>query len=225
MNYVHRDDYSTHDRCTKKDEHCYISQLTDGLFTSQEKLVSSSCSVFGKKFLPVVSSNSLPRTNLHSKSSASTSTTECKRTRKSKQFDFELKRPSATESRGQDKGTSPAASMPKRKTWQELSAEINQFAEQNIRNAGWDLRTSKQKSRSEADLFYLTSQTTQVIRRAEKVLQDSLESQQKLQAWDKKVCVRFCLYFPLCCVNTNSVESSSVSLTFRWASNDAIVER
>jgi hypothetical protein len=218
MNYVHRDDYSTHDR-TKKDEHCYISQLTDGLFTSQEKLVSSSCSVFGKKFLPVVSSNSLPRTNLHSKSSASTSTTECKRTRKSKQFDFELKRPSATESRG------PATSMPKRKTWQELSAEINQFAEQNIRNAGWDLRTSKQKSRSEADLFYLTSQTTQVIRRAEKVLQDSLESQQKLQAWDKKVCVRFCLYFPLCCVNTNSVESSTVSLTFRWASNDAIVER
>ena len=210
MNYVHRDDYSTHDRCTKKDEHCYISQLTDGLFTSQEKLVSSSCSVFGKKFLPVVSSNSLPRTNLHSKSSASTSTSECKRTRKSKQFDFELKRPSATESRGQDKGTSPATSMPKRKTWQELSAtspatsmpkrktwqelsaEINQFAEQNIRNAGWDLRTSKQKSRSEADLFYLTSQTTQVIRRAEKVLQDSLETQQKLQAWDKKVCVRFC---------------------------------
>ena len=233
MNYVHRDDFSTHERCTKKDEQlCHISQLTDGLFLSQEKLVSSSCSVFGKKFLPVVSSNSLPRTNVHTKPSP-----------KSKKFDFELKRPSATESRGQDKGispatsmpkrqtwqelsaTSPATSIPKRKTWQELSAEINQFAEQNIRNAGWDLRTSKQKSRSEADLFYLTSQTTQVIRRAEKVLQDSLESQQKLQAWDKKVCVRFCLYFPLCCVNTNSVESSSVSLTFRWASNDAIVER
>jgi carbonic anhydrase len=82
--------------------------------------------------------------------------------------------------------------MPKRKTWQELSAEINQFAEQNIRNAGWDLRTSKQKSRSEADLFYLTSQTTQVIRRAEKVLQDSLESQQKLQAWDKKMGLKRC---------------------------------
>ena len=213
MNYVHRDDNSIHDRCTKKDEHCYISQLTDGLFTSQEKLVSSSCSVFRKKFLPVVSSNSLPHTNLHTKSSALTSTTECKRTPKSKKFDFELKRPSATESKGQEKGTSPATSMPKRKTWQELSAtspvtsmpkrktwqelsaEINQFAEQNIRNAGWELRPSKQKeSRSETDLFYLTSQTAPVICRAEKVLQDSLETQQKLQAWDKKVCVRFCLY-------------------------------
>ena len=216
MNYVHHDDNSTHEsneRCTEKDEQlCYISQLTDGLFTSQEKLVSSSCSFFGKTFLPVVSSNSLPRTNVYTKSSASTSTTECKRTRKGEQFDFELKRPSATESRGQEKGTSPATSMPKRKTWQELSAtspapsmpkrktwqelsaEINQFAEQNIRNAGWDLRPSKQKSRSETDLFYLTSQTAPVIYRAEKVLQDSLETQQKLQAWDKKVCVRFCLY-------------------------------
>ena len=196
MNYVQRDDNSTHERCTKKDEQqCYISQLTDGLFLSQENLLaSSSCSVFGKKFLPVVSSNSLPRTNLHTKSSASTSTTECTRTPKSKKFDFELKRPSATESRGQDKGTSPATSMPKRKTWQELSAEINQFAEQNIRNAGWELRSKQKKSRSETDLFYLTSQTAPVICRAEKVLQDSLETQQKLQAWDKKVCVRFCLY-------------------------------
>lgn len=192
MNYVHRGDNSTHETCTKKDEHCYISQMTDGLFLSQEKIVTSSCSVFGKQFLPVVSSNSLPRTNHDTKSASTTSTAEFKKTRKSKKFDFELKRPSATASRGQDKGTSPATSMPKRKTWQELSAEINQFAEQNIRNAGWELRTSKQKSRSETDLFYLTSQTTPVICKAEKVLQDSLETQQKLQAWDKKVCVRFC---------------------------------
>ena len=76
------------------------------------------------------------------------------------------------------------------KTWQEISSEINQFAADNMKNAGWDdLWAKKKKSQEhqvdEAALAYLSSRSLQDVCKAETVFQDSLLSQQKLQAWDK----------------------------------------
>ena len=76
------------------------------------------------------------------------------------------------------------------KTWQEISSEINQFAEDNMKNAGWDdLWAKKKKSQEhqvdEAALAYLSNRSLLDACKAETVFQDSLLSQQKLQAWDK----------------------------------------
>ncbi len=77
------------------------------------------------------------------------------------------------------------------RTWQELSSEINQFAADNMKNAGWDdlwttstMRKSDQQV-DETDLAYLSTISLQDISKAEMVFQKSLLSQQKLQAWDK----------------------------------------
>ena len=81
-------------------------------------------------------------------------------------------------------------------TWQELSSQINRFAEENMRNAGWeDLWTSNtKKPQEEVDvaLSYLSTQSLDAICKTEVVFQDSLESQQKLQAWDKKMGLKRC---------------------------------
>jgi hypothetical protein len=79
-------------------------------------------------------------------------------------------------------------------TWQEISSEINRFAEENMRNAGWeDLWTNKKKAQGvDETLSYLSAQSLQDIRKAEMVFQDSLESQQKLQAWDKMMGLKRC---------------------------------
>jgi len=81
------------------------------------------------------------------------------------------------------------------RTWQEISSEINRFAEDSMRNAGWDdLWTCKKKAAGEADasLSYLSTQSLQAIRKAEMAFQGSLESQQKLQAWDKMMGLKRC---------------------------------
>jgi len=91
----------------------------------------------------------------------------------------------------QEKSSSP----PKRaRTWQEISAEINRFAEDNKRNAGWgDLVTYKKKA-GEVDesLSFLSTQSLQAICKAETAFQDSLKSQQKLEEWDKIMGLRRC---------------------------------
>ncbi len=77
-------------------------------------------------------------------------------------------------------------------SWQEISSKINQFAAENMQNAGWDDLWAKKKKQQqqdqqvdEIDLAYLSTQSLQDIRKAEMIFQDSLLSQQKLQAWDK----------------------------------------
>lgn len=85
---------------------------------------------------------------------------------------------------------SPSYKRAKHRSWQEISSEINQFAADNMKNAGWDdLWNVKKKSQGQqvdqTDLAYLSTQSLQDIRKAEVIFQDSLLSQQKLQAWDK----------------------------------------
>ena len=79
---------------------------------------------------------------------------------------------------------------PARRTWQEISSDINRFAADNMKNAGWDdLWANKKKSQDrqvdETDLGYLSTRSLQDVCKSESVFQDSLFSQQKLQAWDK----------------------------------------
>mmetsp|Transcript_17668 Transcript_17668/g.28921 ORF Transcript_17668/g.28921 Transcript_17668/m.28921 type:complete len:221 (+) Transcript_17668:206-868(+) len=87
-------------------------------------------------------------------------------------------------------GSSPPIKRAHR-TWKEISSEINRFAADNMKNAGWeDLWANKNKSQDrqqvdETDLAYLSSRTLHDICKAETVFRDSLLSQQKLQAWDK----------------------------------------
>mmetsp|Transcript_16015 Transcript_16015/g.24218 ORF Transcript_16015/g.24218 Transcript_16015/m.24218 type:complete len:274 (+) Transcript_16015:69-890(+) len=141
-----------------------------------------------------------------------TVTVECKNIRRKNSSAFELKRPAASSRqniklchRQERSSTHESASVPifstwekqassppiKRahSTWQEISSEINRFAEENIKNEGWDLWTHKKKSQEkevgETDLEYLSTQTLEDIYKSEMVFQDSLVSQQKLQAWDK----------------------------------------
>ena len=94
---------------------------------------------------------------------------ECKKILRKKSSVFELKRPAASSRRStklchrqERSSTHESASVPifstwekqassppiKRahSTWQEISSEINRFAEENIKNAGWDLWTHKKKS-------------------------------------------------------------------------------
>ena len=95
---------------------------------------------------------------------------------------FELKRPT------ERPHTQESPPQPKRaQTWQEISSEINRFAAENMKNEGWDLWTCKKKPKLDETLSYLSSQSPQFIRKAELVFQGSLESQQKLQDWDKKM--------------------------------------
>mmetsp|Transcript_2227 Transcript_2227/g.3279 ORF Transcript_2227/g.3279 Transcript_2227/m.3279 type:complete len:274 (-) Transcript_2227:40-861(-) len=141
-----------------------------------------------------------------------TVTVECKNIRRKNSSAFELKRPAASSRqniklchRQERSSTHESASVPifstwekqassppiKRahSTWQEISSEINRFAEENIKNEGWDLWTHKKKSQEkevdENDLAYLSAQSLEDICKSEMVFQDSLVSQQKLQAWDK----------------------------------------
>lgn len=111
------------------------------------------------------------------------------KSRRSKSFDFELKRPaerSGTELINRGQGSTASLPNPKRaQTWQEISSEINRFAEENIKNAGWDVWTCKKKPQVNETQPYLSSQSPERIRKIEKALQDSLESEKKLQAWDK----------------------------------------
>ncbi len=76
------------------------------------------------------------------------------------------------------------------RSWQEISSEINQFAAENMKNAGWDDLWAKRRKKSqeqvdETDLAYLSTHSLEDICKAEMIFQDSLLSQQKLQAWDK----------------------------------------
>jgi len=79
-------------------------------------------------------------------------------------------------------------------TWQEISSEINRFAEENMKNSGWDDLWTHKKKPQEVDetLSYLSTRSLQAIRKTEMVFQDSLESQQKLQAWDKMMGLKRC---------------------------------
>ena len=92
----------------------------------------------------------------------------------------------------QEQETSPPTK--RARTWQEIASEINRFAEENMRNAGWEDLWAYKKKAGEVDesLSYLTTQSLRAIRKAEVAFQESMESQQKLQAWDKMMGLKGC---------------------------------
>jgi hypothetical protein len=63
-----------------------------------------------------------------------------------------------------------------------------------MKNSGWDDLWTHKKKPQEVDetLSYLSTRSLQAIRKTEMVFQDSLESQQKLQAWDKMMGLKRC---------------------------------
>jgi hypothetical protein len=93
----------------------------------------------------------------------------------------------------QDQDTSPPPKSA-RISWKEISAEINRFAEENMRNAGWDDLWAYKKKAGEVDesLSFLSTQSLQAIRKAVTAFQDSFESQQKLEEWDKMMGLKRC---------------------------------
>jgi len=112
---------------------------------------------------------------------------ECKKTRRRQQIGFELKRPtvkSRTElNRSQGKGSMhKSASVPvvsttawtwtwtkqeqetspptkHARTWQEISSEINRFAEDNLKNAGWEDLWTYKAGEVDESLSYLSAQS------------------------------------------------------------------
>ena len=79
--------------------------------------------------------------------------------------------------------------------WQEISNEINRFAEENMKSSGTNFWLSKKKNlkllrKEELDentMSFLSGESIESIHKREMVFRISFQSTQALQAWDKKM--------------------------------------
>mmetsp|Transcript_161 Transcript_161/g.408 ORF Transcript_161/g.408 Transcript_161/m.408 type:complete len:318 (-) Transcript_161:152-1105(-) len=77
-------------------------------------------------------------------------------------------------------------------TWQELSSQINKFAQENAITSGWNVFVSKKKATKDSTLYDISVQEPKLFIKVRNAYKRSLKSQKRLEEWDKKMGLKRC---------------------------------